>query len=76
MNPKVLRPAKEGKVTRDIAVAAVKKLTEYAMEDAMCFDCMIAAGYKREAGAHTATLANCVGCNTKKPILSIRHWSK
>jgi hypothetical protein len=42
----------------------------------MCFDCMIAEGYKRDKGCHTAVIRHCVGCDTAKPILPKRHWSK
>ena len=42
----------------------------------MCFDCMIAAGYKRDEGCHTAVVKHCVGCDTAKAILPKRHWSK
>ena len=42
----------------------------------MCFDCMIAAGYKRDEGFHTAAVKHCVACDTEKSILPKRHWSK
>lgn len=42
----------------------------------MWFDCMIAAGYKRAEGCHTAVIKHCVGCDTAKPILHKRHWNK
>jgi len=42
----------------------------------MCFDCMIAKGYKRNKGCHTATIKHCTGCDTAKPIIPKRHWSK
>lgn len=41
---------------------------------AMCFDCMIKAGYKRDDGSHTAAIGNCKGCDRVKAILPERHW--
>lgn len=43
---------------------------------AMCFDCMVQAGYKRTEGFHTAAVKICAGCDTEKPISPKRHWRK
>jgi hypothetical protein len=44
---------------------------------AKCHKCMISDGYKRkDDGAHTARIAHCMGCDTAKPLLPMRHWVK
>lgn len=43
---------------------------------AMCFDCMVKAGYNRDKGCHTAVIKHCSGCDMTKPILPKRHWRK
>lgn len=44
---------------------------------AMCNKCMHALGYRRkDRQAHTALLAHCVGCDTGRPLLSMRHWER
>ena len=42
----------------------------------MCGNCMIKRGYKREQGCHTAMVKHCDGCDTAKPIVPSRHWTK
>ena len=53
-----------------------KVVSIHSVAVAMCFDCMIAKGYKRDKGFHTAVIKHCVGCGAAKHITPKRYWSK